>query len=218
MPAVYDLANRGLLPPSFALVGFARRDYSDRDFAKEVHDAVREHSRTEFREDVWAQLSQGFRFVAGDFTDDTAFDALAATVTALANEQGTGGNTAFYLSIPPSMFPLVVQQLKRSGLASDARGGWRQVVVEKPLGTTCRAPRNSTRFSTTCFRAVRSSGSTTTWARKQCRTCWHCASRIRCSNRSGTATTSIMSRSPWPRTSASEAALGTTTASEPPAT
>ncbi len=54
MPAVYDLANRGLLPPSFALVGFARRDYSDQDFAKEVHDAVREHSRTEFREDVWA--------------------------------------------------------------------------------------------------------------------------------------------------------------------
>ncbi|MCB0922871.1 MAG: glucose-6-phosphate dehydrogenase, partial [Actinobacteria bacterium] len=134
MPAVYDLANRGLLPPSFALVGFARRDYSDQDFAKEVHDAVREHSRTEFREDVWAQLSQGFRFVAGDFTDDTAFDALAATVTALANEQGTGGNTAFYLSIPPSMFPLVVQQLKRSGLASDARGGWRRVVVEKPFG------------------------------------------------------------------------------------
>ena len=26
MPAVYDLANRGLLPPGFALVGFARRD------------------------------------------------------------------------------------------------------------------------------------------------------------------------------------------------
>jgi glucose-6-phosphate 1-dehydrogenase len=27
MPAVYDLANRGLLPPSFALVGFARREW-----------------------------------------------------------------------------------------------------------------------------------------------------------------------------------------------
>ncbi|HBU41585.1 MAG TPA: glucose-6-phosphate dehydrogenase, partial [Microbacterium sp.] len=25
MPAVYDLANRGLLPPGFGLVGFARR-------------------------------------------------------------------------------------------------------------------------------------------------------------------------------------------------
>ncbi|HQR78894.1 MAG TPA: glucose-6-phosphate dehydrogenase [Actinomycetota bacterium] len=134
MPAVYDLANRGLLPPSFALVGFARREYSNEDFAQEVHDSVRQHARTEFREDVWAQLSQGFRFVAGDFTDDAAFDALAATVTGLANERGTGGNTAFYLSIPPGLFPLVVQQLKRSGLATQGREGWRRVVVEKPFG------------------------------------------------------------------------------------
>ena len=36
MPAVYDLANRGLLPPSFALVGFARRDWENEDFAAEV--------------------------------------------------------------------------------------------------------------------------------------------------------------------------------------
>ena len=33
MPAIYDLANRGLLPPGFALVGFARRDWADEDFA-----------------------------------------------------------------------------------------------------------------------------------------------------------------------------------------
>ena len=52
MPAIYDLANRGLLPPNFALVGFARRDWADQDFAQIVHDAVAEHSRTEFSEDV----------------------------------------------------------------------------------------------------------------------------------------------------------------------
>ena len=40
MPAIYDLANRGLLPPSFALVGFARREWADQDFSKIVHDAV----------------------------------------------------------------------------------------------------------------------------------------------------------------------------------
>ena len=36
MPAIYDLANRGLLPPSFSLVGFARRDWADQDFGKIV--------------------------------------------------------------------------------------------------------------------------------------------------------------------------------------
>src|SRR5690349_19743867 len=46
MPAIYDLANRGLLPPGFALTGFARRDWNAQDFAEVVHDAVREHSRT----------------------------------------------------------------------------------------------------------------------------------------------------------------------------
>ena len=70
MPAIYDLANRGLLPPGFSLVGFARRDWATQDFAKVVHDSVKEHARTGFREEVWKQLSQGFRFVPGDFSDD----------------------------------------------------------------------------------------------------------------------------------------------------
>ena len=73
MPAIYDLANRGLLPPGFSLVGFARRDWADEDFAQIVHDAVRVHARTGFREEVWAQLADGFRFVPGDFSDDDAF-------------------------------------------------------------------------------------------------------------------------------------------------
>ena len=59
MPAVYDLANRGLLPPGFALVGFARRDWEHQDFAKVVHDAVQQNARTPFREEVWQQLSRG---------------------------------------------------------------------------------------------------------------------------------------------------------------
>ena len=36
IPAVYDLANRGLLPPGFVLLGFARRDWGDGDFEQVV--------------------------------------------------------------------------------------------------------------------------------------------------------------------------------------
>ena len=77
MPAVYDLANRGLLPPGFSLVGFARREWEHEDFAQEVHDAVKEHARTPFREEVWQQLVQGMRFVQGNFDDDEAFETAA---------------------------------------------------------------------------------------------------------------------------------------------
>ena len=117
MPALYDLANRGLLPPGFSFVGFARRDWADEDFAQITYDAVKEHARTPFRETVWQQMSEGIRFVSGEFTDNEAFDKLAGTVRQLDHERGTGGNYAFYLSIPPKFFPVVVEQLKRSGLA-----------------------------------------------------------------------------------------------------
>ncbi len=134
MPAVYDLMNRGLLPPGFALVGFARRESGEADFTTTMQEAVREHCRTPFRENVWAQLADGCRFVSGDFSDDDAFDQLADTVAEVDVTRGTGGNHAFYLSIPPKFFPVVCKQLARSGLSDSAHGQWRRVVIEKPFG------------------------------------------------------------------------------------
>jgi glucose-6-phosphate 1-dehydrogenase len=134
MPAVYDLANRGLLPPGFALTGFARRDWEDQDFAKVVHDAVKEHARTPFRESTWRQLAEGIRFVQGSFDDDDAFERLRQTVEKLDEERGTGGNHAFYLSVPPSAFPVVCRQLQEHGLSTPQEGAWRRVVIEKPFG------------------------------------------------------------------------------------
>ncbi|MFJ5800198.1 glucose-6-phosphate dehydrogenase [Streptomyces decoyicus] len=134
MPAVYDLANRGLLPPGFSLVGFARREWEHEDFAQEVYTAVKEHSRTPFREEVWQQLVQGCRFVQGNFDDDEAFETLKETINELDKAQGTNGNFAFYLSVPPKFFPQVVQQLKKHGLADQKEDSWRRAVIEKPFG------------------------------------------------------------------------------------
>jgi glucose-6-phosphate 1-dehydrogenase len=141
MPAVYDLANRGLLPPGFSLVGFARRDWADQDFAQIVHDSVKEHARTDFREEVWQQLAEGFRFVPGDFSDDIAFDTLRQTIQDLDRVRGTGGNHAFYLSIPPRFFADVIGQLKEHGLTNQTADTWRRVVVEKPFGSNLETAR-----------------------------------------------------------------------------
>ena len=133
MPAVYDLANRGLLPPGFSLVGFARREWEDQDFAEIVRSAVEQYARTDFRQEVWDQLSEGFRFVQGEFDDDEAFNTLRTTLHTLDEERGTGGNHAFYLAIPPGLFGTVVGQLREHGLV-EGGDAWRRVVVEKPFG------------------------------------------------------------------------------------
>ena len=135
IPAVYDLANRGLLPPGFVLLGFARRDWGDGEFEHLAKEAARKGARTEFREETWHRLAEAIRFLPGSFDDDDAFDGLAATLAELDQTHGTQGNAAFYLSIPPAAFPTVLSQMQRTGMADNSRsGGWRRVVVEKPFG------------------------------------------------------------------------------------
>jgi glucose-6-phosphate 1-dehydrogenase len=134
LPAVYDLANRGLLPTNFALLGFARRDWDNQDFTELSREAARKHARTPWREEVWEQLAADITFVQGSFDDDDAFDSLAATLGQLESTHGIGGNAAFYLSIPPALFPIVLKQMQRTGMAESTPDRWRRVVVEKPFG------------------------------------------------------------------------------------
>ncbi|WP_083502405.1 glucose-6-phosphate dehydrogenase [Sphaerimonospora mesophila] len=151
LPAIYDLGNRGLLPPGFSLVGFARRDWAHEDFAQVTHEAVKEYARTPFREEVWKQISEGIHFCPGTFDDDGAFDVLAMMLKEIDETRGTGGNYAFYLSVPPKYFPVVIEQLKRTNLAQGPGGSWRRVVVEKPFGHDLKSARELNALTNAVF-------------------------------------------------------------------
>ena len=154
LPAIYDLANRGLLPADFALLGFARRDWGDGDFAALAKKAAKTHARTQWNDDVWRRLNENLQFVPGSFDDDQAFDTLAEALDNLRNTHGIKGNAAFYLSIPPPMFPVVLKQMERTGMASNERsGGWRRVVVEKPFGHDLDSARELNELVDTVFTA-----------------------------------------------------------------
>ena len=135
LPAVYDLANRGLLPPGFSLVGYGRRDWDDEQFTDYVLESVKERARTPFRAEVWRQLAEGIRFVTGGFDSDEGFENLKETLREVDETQGTEGNHAFYLSIPPGGFDQVIEQLRRHGLVDKSKTTpWNRVVIEKPFG------------------------------------------------------------------------------------
>jgi glucose-6-phosphate 1-dehydrogenase len=135
IPAIYDLSNRGLLPPGFVMLGFARRDWDAGDFESLARESAQKYCRTEFTEEAWKRVAGSLQFLPGAFDDDAAFDQLAQTLTDLESTHGIQGNAAFYLSIPPAAFPVVLKQMQRTGMADNAiAGGWRRVVVEKPFG------------------------------------------------------------------------------------
>src|SRR4029450_11216262 len=74
IPAIYDLANRGLLPMGFVVLGFARRDWGDGDLESRAREAAQQFARTPWREGVWTRLAPSLKFIGGSFDDDAAFD------------------------------------------------------------------------------------------------------------------------------------------------
>jgi glucose-6-phosphate 1-dehydrogenase len=130
MPALYALAVRRLLPPRFAIVGAARTDGDDDSFRQDMQDAVKQHARDPFRQEVWDELAAQLHWVTTDFADAGGEDKLHDLVRQLDEQEQLGGNRVFYLAVPPPAFPTIVEAL---GQRREERG-WTRLVVEKPFG------------------------------------------------------------------------------------
>jgi glucose-6-phosphate 1-dehydrogenase len=130
MPALYALAVRGLLPERFGVVGAARTEETDDDFRERMKQAVQEHARDPFDDEVWSRLALGMRYVTLDFADDKGEDELRACLTSLDEERGTGGNRVYYFAVPPSAIGTLVEEI------AERRGaeGWIRLIIEKPFG------------------------------------------------------------------------------------
>ncbi|MBS0658499.1 MAG: glucose-6-phosphate dehydrogenase [Verrucomicrobia bacterium] len=135
LPALYNLAADGDLPPSTAIVGFARREKTDDVFRQEMETAVRKFSRQTVRDELWNSFVQGISYHQSEFTDDDGYRRLAERLDQIDAERGTGGRRLFYLSVAPAQFGEIVERLKKYNLHVGKDGGWARVIVEKPFGT-----------------------------------------------------------------------------------
>jgi glucose-6-phosphate 1-dehydrogenase len=129
-PALYALAYRRLLPECFGVVGVARTEMTDEEFRANMEEAVKEHARDEFREDVWKVLGEGIRYVATDFADESGEDYVRTCLNALDEERGTAGNRVYYLAVPPDAIATIVTELGERPRSK----GWTRIIVEKPFG------------------------------------------------------------------------------------
>ncbi|MEW6430022.1 MAG: glucose-6-phosphate dehydrogenase [Myxococcota bacterium] len=137
VPALYTLAAERLLPSSFCIVGFARKDVSDAAFREEMKAACEKFARHRpLDPNVWDSFAQKLFFQVGDYDEAKSYQALKARLAALDQERGIPGNRVFYLSTPPSTFPVAVRRLGEAGLVDKEKGKpFRRVIIEKPFGT-----------------------------------------------------------------------------------
>ena len=153
IPALFELANCGSLASRFAIVGFARSPLSDTAFQDSAAEAVRSDSEScRVSEESLRAFAQSFAYVAGEYDQPGGFEKLSHRLDELDKERHLEGNRLFYLATPPSVYPKVIAQIKKAGLAKPAKdGAWARIVIEKPFGRDLASARELNRIVLDAF-------------------------------------------------------------------
>jgi glucose-6-phosphate 1-dehydrogenase len=151
IPALYNLAADGELPPAVTIVGFARREKSDDDFRQEMEEATRKFSRQNVRDEIWQTFGQSIFYHQSEFADEEGYKRLAQRLDKIDKERGTRGNRLFYFAAAPDQFEVILKHLKTAGLNQAREGSWARVIVEKPFGTDLASARELNRIVHNAF-------------------------------------------------------------------
>jgi glucose-6-phosphate 1-dehydrogenase len=127
LPGLFHLAEAGLLPAGYRIVGTSRKSLTDDEFRVHARAAVDEFGRRPPDGGDWDAFARRLRYAPSDASDA---GALAAAVEGAREELGGSPRLLHYLSVPPKAFAGIAEALGTSSLTEGAR-----VILEKPFGT-----------------------------------------------------------------------------------
>ena len=129
-PALYRLYKKGFLSEQFAVIGTARREWSDDYYQDVVMDAIEDSVESE---EHGRSFASHFRYQSHNVKDTEHYVTLKKLADTLDSEYDLDGNRVFYLSMSPSFFGTITDHLKQEKLISD--NGFNRVIIEKPFGS-----------------------------------------------------------------------------------
>ncbi len=128
-PALFRLFQKGFIRNHFAVIGTARREWTDEHFREVVVKSVQS-----LTEDVnqAEEFASHFYYQAHNVTDTHHYVVLKELSEKLDQQYGIEGNRIFYLAMAPSFFGTITQHLKDEALLTDH--GYNRLIIEKPFG------------------------------------------------------------------------------------
>ena len=141
LPSLYNLARVNLLPREFAIIGFAKDDFSEDAYRKIVRDNIHEYAGTPADCSLCDSIADSSYYIQGDFASPADFAKLKDKIAAVEAEHHTQGNVFYYLATASQFFGEIVRQLSGQGLTHEENGHWRRVIIEKPFGSDLESAR-----------------------------------------------------------------------------
>ena len=133
LPAIYNLAESGLLPESCALLGVARPAIDQDAYRTQMRAQVKQAEGEPLEPGKWRTIEERLYYVPGEFDDPGLYERVKQALTDIQQRHRAPANYLFYFATPPDLFAHVARHLAAAGLTSEDEG-WRRVIIEKPFG------------------------------------------------------------------------------------
>jgi glucose-6-phosphate 1-dehydrogenase len=124
-PAFNELLRFGRLPEHILVVGYGRSDYTMESLWK------KQSVKCKGTDEEKLRLFKRCRYFRGQYDSEEAFQKLDQQIVDYANELGGPDNRIFFLSIPPTIFGKVCQNVKDNCMS---KKGFTRIIIEKPFG------------------------------------------------------------------------------------
>src|SRR5712672_1220146 len=69
IPALYNLAKDNLLSPNFALVGFARNEFTTDEFRERLSEEIKLYATSNVDPELWKWFAERIYYMSGEFSD-----------------------------------------------------------------------------------------------------------------------------------------------------
>src|SRR5260370_8176883 len=102
IPALYNLAADGDLPPGMNVIGFARRDKTDEVFRQELQEAAKKFSRRPIDQNLWNDFASSIYYHRSEFPDLEGYRRLRERLDQLDKGKGRGAHRLFSFYAGPT--------------------------------------------------------------------------------------------------------------------
>ena len=128
-PALFRLFQKGFIKNHFAVIGTARRGWTNEYFRDVVKKSVQSLVKTE---EELKQFLSHFYYQSHNVNDTHHYVVLKELSERLDETYQINGNRVFYLAMAPNFFGTITEHLKAEQLLTP--NGYNRLIIEKPFG------------------------------------------------------------------------------------
>lgn len=144
IPALFSLYKQEKLGQEFFIIGFARRAFTDQEYAHMLGNELEYHS-----DEKWKSFAEHLFYQQGNFDEKTGYESVITRLNDYDTKIGACITRIFYLATPPDHYDTILANLQETKLSegcgpafAEATAGkqdadkskWTRLAIEKPFG------------------------------------------------------------------------------------